>query len=1120
MRKLFLLIPALVLSLAVNASVINITPTSPDAGGDNLRKALNSANDGDEIVMAAGTYVESNGDYIAFTGKHVTVRAAEGAEVLIQPQVPITIAEGGCAHFENVKIDASRLTELASWYSHLIYPTDDTGGNSLILDGCEIYGYTAGKAVIAARSSNVLESVIINNCKFYNHTTRSCVFLENTDNQKLKVTNSTFYNIATGTEDFSAGIIDNRSTTAEVRVDHCTFYNVEVKSTSYATIGQIKTSDAIVSNCIFAFSESASSNYRTIRDAVAANNCLVYNYTADGGYGMQSNVTKTNCFIADPQFTDAAHGDFSFLSNNWVTMILSPACGTATNGTDLGDPRWYTTPTLPETNFASPYQFKGDKAVLTGNIWYDDVNDYIYGNGGSNKVYGTATWKFKALKAGIVEVAVNLNSGNTSGHKLRVEVRDADGNSVGEFAEQTSTLPGTLSIPVVGDYTVILHDDQEWSSAKIDNVTFSYIGGAVQTIPGSANVNEAWFSSNGTRSAGAIEYSSVESGCWAKWNVAVASAGTYNVVVDIRGEYGHNITVEFLKEGSSTPINISEGTTIYDNDLTLYQAEIGAVALEAANYIMTVSNAIGDAAFLGAEVTYAGGGTIDVPATLLPEDATLSEYARLIPAVIGSDPDTLTLAPIGGEGHASDADYTVEGSQYVKWSINVSKAGKYKITANTYNFNGHNFRIILLNENETSTIISKQEAESGHYDWNKQDGTLWQVATDVIDIAAGKYVVMVQNYKDSKGRLLNVEVSYEGGAVVNIPNNDIPFADAILSENATRNLASVPQEIHFGSPNATQYARWNIHATAGLYTFTFDVVGTNYGIYKLDILNGSDNIYTHTEEQDESGQVAISNVFIPAEGDYVLQLANINDGANGYLTSLAATAENDVFILDDNKTDDGSIAAAAGNTYTFLLKRSFEAGRYYTICIPVGSWDDELKLAFGNDYELWQMTSATQSGDEIDLNFTQINGQSFHAGWPYIIKPSVAVQNPIFYNKKEIENHTYNNTQSFDAADFIGTFYKSEIPAGKNNLYLQNNNLYYSESNATPIKGSRAWIRIKTAGGASGVRARIVLGGQVATSINLINGEMVNGTVKTIENGQLIIIRDGVRYNALGTRIQ
>ena len=76
MRKLFLLLPALVLSLITNAAVISINTETADA----LRKALNSATDGDEIVMAAGTYVESNSNYIAFTGKNITVRAAEGAE--------------------------------------------------------------------------------------------------------------------------------------------------------------------------------------------------------------------------------------------------------------------------------------------------------------------------------------------------------------------------------------------------------------------------------------------------------------------------------------------------------------------------------------------------------------------------------------------------------------------------------------------------------------------------------------------------------------------------------------------------------------------------------------------------------------------------------------------------------------------------------------------------------------------------------------------------------------------------------------------------------------------------------------------------------------------------------
>jgi hypothetical protein len=66
----------------------------------------------------------------------------------------------------------------------------------------------------------------------------------------------------------------------------------------------------------------------------------------------------------------------------------------------------------------------------------------------------------------------------------------------------------------------------------------------------------------------------------------------------------------------------------------------------------------------------------------------------------------------------------------------------------------------------------------------------------------------------------------------------------------------------------------------------------------------------------------------------------------------------------------------------------------------------------------------------------------------------------------------------------------------------------------------RAWIRLKPQGAGAAPRARIVLGEQVATDINLVNDEIVNGTVKTIENGQLVIIRDGIRYNVMGAKIQ
>ena len=100
MRKFLSLFAAVLVALVANAAVINITNETPDA----LRIALGNAETGDIIEMAAGTYVESNSNYIAFDGKVVTVKAAEGAEVIIQPQVPFTISNGATAIFENIKI--------------------------------------------------------------------------------------------------------------------------------------------------------------------------------------------------------------------------------------------------------------------------------------------------------------------------------------------------------------------------------------------------------------------------------------------------------------------------------------------------------------------------------------------------------------------------------------------------------------------------------------------------------------------------------------------------------------------------------------------------------------------------------------------------------------------------------------------------------------------------------------------------------------------------------------------------------------------------------------------------------------------------------------------------------
>ena len=733
-----------------NAATININTGTTDA----LRKALASAANGDEIVMAAGTYVESNSDYIAFTGKSVTVRAATGANVILQPQVPIIISEGGKAILKNIKIDASRLTELANWYSHLIYPSDGADNNRLILDGCEVYGYAEGKAVIASRSANKLDSLIINNCKFYNHTTRSCVFLENTANKGLIVTNSTFNNITTGTADFSAGVVDSRSASGKVQVDHCTFYNCYAKTTDYGAIKVPTTTDSHVSNCIFMMSESYSGGRAVYNTGGTVDNCLTYNYTKDSApcHGIHSGPTITNCFEGDPLFSNAASGNFT-IANNWTTMSLSPACCAATDGSDLGDPRW-SNPTLPSTNFASPYVFLGTKALLSGSFALNGDN-YIQSQ---NKAYdGVAVWKIHAERRSIIQVTLNIAAGNTSGHKYKVELFDSDNAIVGEaLAEPADSwsagdlvLSGLLEFPKAGDYKVKLSNQTNYSSTIIEGVTFTYIGGAVQNMPGTTNIADAWFSSGGTRADGKIDFPDgyIQDG-WVKWNVAFASAVKCNVTVNIDNVNGHNYTVALYRnESDESPITLSEGMQMG----TIGTLDLGAMEVPAGNYIMKVTNAIqySDAKLISVTFAYAGGAAQNIPCAITLSDAILSSRAYIEE----------------GNLHFTDADHlsTISG-EWAKWNIHAASEGVYTFTAHCSSTNHSNLTIKVLDTDENELYSYTPE-----YTYNQADK---EITSPEWILTAGDYILKLSNPANhSNGYLLSLAAA-KGDIIV-------------LDENAT-----------------------------------------------------------------------------------------------------------------------------------------------------------------------------------------------------------------------------------------------------------------------------------------------------------------------------------------------
>lgn len=364
MKKFFSFCAAMLVALAANAAVINITPTSPQPA-DNLRLALASASAGDVIVMGAGTYEESNGNFIAFD-KNITVKAADGAEVIVQPRVSSTISNGARAEIIGIKWDASHLRDLATWYEHVFYASDATAGNRLIFEGCEFYGFSLNNSYIFCSAANKLDSVNVNNCYFHN-ITKSCLYFENPDMVGLTVTNSTFANIAQGaTDSYYAGNIFAKTelTTVNVLVDHCTFYNIETMNTDYGAVKVKGSNNSVVSNCVFMMPASYSNGRAVYNKGGTVSNCITYNYAKDSGTGLHSGPTITNCTVADPLFVNAAAGDFTLGEG-------SPALTAAADGGAIGDPRWVPAPSLPymaiigEMNNWAGTELVPDSAQLT-----------------------------------------------------------------------------------------------------------------------------------------------------------------------------------------------------------------------------------------------------------------------------------------------------------------------------------------------------------------------------------------------------------------------------------------------------------------------------------------------------------------------------------------------------------------------------------------------------------------------------------------------------------------------------------------------------------------------------------------------------------------------------------
>lgn len=1212
MKKLFLLIPALVLTIAMYAKEINVS-----SGTSNIIHytiADSGTEDGDVLVLTdAGPYISTAGtdDYTKLV-KNLTIKAADGIEPVVKLEVPFRSTGGKTVKFIGITFDGTSLTNY-DFYFRFYDDADNnlefedcefkniskyifdvyTGkkANSLKLTNCDlhdnssrgilnrgtltsleinggqIYNFTGypvldnydgatlgdvningiefynnAKDIISGTATSHANSCTINNCYFHNNARSAVYFAASTVEgvetcDAVIVRNSTFANNDLSASSRSVIEVQNYGGTEaaniEVTVDHCTFYNNSTVNYDYSCVRSRKSTKVSISNSIFAY-PSTIEFYATNCYGGTITNNLVYNLSK-GHRSSGGAPAITNAITGDPLFADAANGNFS-LAGDWTTMNISPARGAATDGSDLGDPRWHSTEVLPSTDFATPYAFVGAKAFVSDKMQLNGDN-YI----ASTASGGSAYWKINITKACAVQVTLNMSDAVVTGHNYQVEIFDAENNSIGALNEggwhnntDDKTLTSSIQIPSAGNYKIVLTNNESGTTSVIKGITLTYIGGATINIPAEELVGEeAVIVDKGHKKVykdadGNLQYddNSTPLGEYVYWNINATKAGDMKVTLNVAApEVGdassHQFLVELYSDLNASPIASSaEASATSGTGARVLPDAINIPA--AGNYIIKLTNQKqwSSAILHSIQFEYLGGATIAIP-----ENALIGEEAVLV------DEGHLKVSKLAN----GDLKYGDNGNpldEYVYWNINATKAGLMNVTLNIIapdegSPSGHQFLVELYSDLSGTPIISTAEATS-----TSAIGAI--VLPDMNIPATGNYIVKLTNQTQWSSAILRcIEIKYAGGAVVNVPGQ-ILGEDALLYKTGSKYMIRTEEGYLKSSNNGdptSEWAVWNIAATAGTMNVTLNLdpvtsSGHNYRVelYDGDVLKDYAEELASAELSDavhSKGDVALEKkLVIPTDGNYTIKLINRTQWSSMILQGITFTAAPVLsnVTIDEAATDNSAwVANVDGAAVNVELTRTFTGGMYNTICLPFAVESDAVETAFGAGVELMYMTGATLDGTVLDLEFASTT--SIYQGTPYLIKPVANVANPTFANVAFKVSDAVGSATGGTNADFIGTFVKTTILANVNNLYLQSGNVLMFSENDVTIKGTRAYFHVKVPSSSPVVRPRIVLNGQVLTDIELVNGEpQTNG--KFIENGQLIIIRDGVRYNALGVRVK
>ncbi len=1048
--------------------------------------------------------------------------------------------------------------------------------NTCEIKNSEIKGYTEHGFISKADAHSEelsIDNCIIHDCGYSAISVKPAADgKEKQSCSSFNLTNSTIYNIGNSTQDYGAvDIRDNANiaSTQQVLIDHVTLYNFTTKDW-YGGFMIYKSANATISNCIASNPDNIYTTYCNPFHAYVGatiNNCIYYN----AHISSESTATYANCEEADPMFVDAANADFMLYAE-------SPAVGAGTDGSNLGDPRWGVKagiqPGEGKLKDAVDAAQPGDVIVLgdetyevSSSISCDEEGLTIKAAEGTKPIISfTGSWSSLKLSATTTFEGIIFDGGGVAYYPITTE-----GENTGTFtfnncvfknylyfaiSNNNATVKTNINSVIVnncifhdGGAAIYMNNQANCSNLAVQNTTIYNIAGAANYIAAihiDANATDATLATKTL-----LDHLTI-------YNIQTSASVGAITIENANETTISNCIIASPEQKSIDSYNVPAGATIQNclvhnqhlDDVwnsIITKADPLFVDAANANFMLSANSPAVGAGTNGSNL---GDTRWGVSASLKGKVINIEPGQEKLAAAVGysvSPGDTIVLAD-GTYEEPYSVNFDVEGlvvmaAEGAKPVIaNASEWACLELSAST-TFDGITFDA----GNVAHYIIASKGAASGKFAFVNCEFKGWTTWAISNQYEAGTHVdsVIVDNCLFHDG--LGGAISFSGSA----PENQQSCQYFKMTNTTLYNLteSSYRGIINVGS-NPEEEGKYNEvvidHITMYNYELTESGIAaiavrksTDLKITNSIIANPEDKGYTalnvyggtvdntiHYNGSKRSGNTVytkcenIDPLFVDAaNNDFMLQanspaIGKATDGSNlGDPRWGVAEPELITLTTGDN---DAVIEANIGKTVNVKIERNFTANDgYYTLCVPF-KMDPSV---IGKAYSLGTITEHV-SGEGININLKEES--ELLAGVPYLVLPKANMSELVVENVT-IQSDVASGQNVANEEGTVNIFFEGFYSAsGKTNgttqYYVGNNGYLYNE--VVDIRGLCGLFTITdTENNPVNVRARVVTREEVETGLD--NNQLpITNIQKVLENGQLIIIRDGVKYNVQGQVIK